>query len=76
MTGLAGIVAGDTAISTVGKEDAGLTYRGYNVKDLVEHSTLVEVMNRAATQFVQVRSIPETIEKNKRIQNERRQNAV
>lgn len=40
MTGLAGIVAGDTAISTVGKEGLGLglTYRGYNVKDLVEHS--------------------------------------
>lgn len=43
MTGLAGIIAGDTAISTVGKEGMGLTYRGYNVKDLVEHSNFEAV---------------------------------
>ena len=37
--GLAGIVAGETAISTVGKEGVGLTYRGYSINDLAERAT-------------------------------------
>ena len=41
--GLAGIVAGETAISTVGKEGVGLTYRGYSIEDLAAHSTFEEV---------------------------------
>ncbi|EEF59438.1 bifunctional 2-methylcitrate synthase/citrate synthase [Pedosphaera parvula] len=41
--GLAGIVAGQTAISTVGKEGLGLTYRGYAINDLAENSTFEEV---------------------------------
>lgn len=41
--GLAGVVAGDTAISTVGKEGVGLTYRGYAIEDLAEHSSFEEV---------------------------------
>jgi 2-methylcitrate synthase len=41
--GLAGVVAGETAISTVGKEGVGLTYRGYSVDDLCEHATFEEV---------------------------------
>jgi len=41
--GLAGIVAGKTAIATVGKEGKGLTYRGYSIEDLAEHSTFEEV---------------------------------
>lgn len=32
--GLAGVVAGETAVSTVGKSGAGLTYRGYAIEDL------------------------------------------
>ena len=32
--GLADVVAGQTAISTVGKEGVGLTYRGYSIYDL------------------------------------------
>ena len=32
--GLRGQVAGQTALSTVGQEGAGLTYRGYDVRDL------------------------------------------
>ncbi len=35
-SGLAGITAGQTAISTVGKEGVGLTYRGYSINDLAE----------------------------------------
>ncbi|MBI4529675.1 MAG: 2-methylcitrate synthase [Deltaproteobacteria bacterium] len=41
--GLAGVIAGKTAISTVGKEGLGLTYRGYSIHDLAEHSTFEEV---------------------------------
>ena len=41
--GLAGVVAGETAISTVGKEGVGLTYRGYSIEDLAEKSTFEEV---------------------------------
>src|SRR6185312_1061368 len=41
--GLAGITAGQTAISTVGKEGMGLTYRGYSINDLAEKSTFEEV---------------------------------
>jgi 2-methylcitrate synthase len=41
--GLAGIVAGETAIATVGKEGIGLTYRGYTIEDLAEKTTFEEV---------------------------------
>jgi 2-methylcitrate synthase len=41
--GLQDIVAGQTAVSTVGKEGVGLTYRGYSVEDLAEQSTFEEV---------------------------------
>jgi len=41
--GLAGVIAGHTAIATVGKEGKGLTYRGYSIHDLAEHSTFEEV---------------------------------
>lgn len=41
--GLAGVSAGETAISTVGKEGKGLTYRGYSIFDLAEKATFEEV---------------------------------
>jgi 2-methylcitrate synthase len=41
--GLAGIVAGQTAICTVGKEGVGLTYRGYSIEDLAAKATFEEV---------------------------------
>ena len=41
--GLEGVTAGNTAISTVGKEGVGLTYRGYSINDLAEHSTFEDV---------------------------------
>ena len=40
--GLAGVTAGETAIATVGKEGVGLTYRGYSIHDLAEHTTFEE----------------------------------
>lgn len=41
--GLAGVSAGETAISTVGKEGVGLTYRGYDIADLAAGATFEEV---------------------------------
>ncbi|AUZ05880.1 2-methylcitrate synthase/citrate synthase 2 [Vitreoscilla sp. C1] len=41
--GLRGQVAGKTALCTVGKEGAGLTYRGYDVRELAEHCSFEEV---------------------------------
>jgi 2-methylcitrate synthase len=40
--GLAGVVAGQTAISTVGKKGIGLTYRGYPIEDLAEYASFEE----------------------------------
>jgi len=41
--GLAGVTAGETAICTVGKEGAGLTYRGYDIYDLADNASFEEV---------------------------------
>jgi 2-methylcitrate synthase len=41
--GLAGVSAGETALCTVGKEGAGLTYRGYDIYDLADHANFEEV---------------------------------
>ncbi len=41
--GLRGQVAGQTALSTVGMPGAGLTYRGYDVRELAEHAVFEEV---------------------------------
>ncbi|OQW93198.1 MAG: 2-methylcitrate synthase [Beggiatoa sp. IS2] len=42
-TGMRGMTAGQTGVSTVGKEGLGLTYRGYNIQELAEHGTFEEV---------------------------------
>ncbi len=41
--GLAGVVAGHTGLSTVGKEGAGLTYRGYSIEDLCTFGSFEQV---------------------------------
>ena len=41
--GLAGVTAGKTELCTVGKEGAGLTYRGYDIYDLVDNASFEEV---------------------------------
>src|SRR6266542_2956539 len=41
--GLEGVIAGQTAISTVGKTGRGLSYRGYSIEDLAEHASFEEV---------------------------------
>ena len=39
---LSGVVAGETAICTVGKEGIGLTYRGYTIEDLAARASYEE----------------------------------
>lgn len=41
--GLAGVVAGETSVSSVGKEGMGLNYRGYSIYELSEHAGFEEV---------------------------------
>ncbi len=41
--GLAGVSAGETRLCTVGKEGAGLTYRGYDIYDLADKASFEEV---------------------------------
>lgn len=41
--GLAGVVAGESAIATVGQEGHGLNYRGYSIDDLAAYATFEEV---------------------------------
>jgi len=41
--GLAGVTAGKTALCTVGKEGAGLTYCGYDIYDLQDNASFEEV---------------------------------
>ncbi len=41
--GLRGQVAGETALCTVGKSGAGLTYRGYDIADLAENAQFEEI---------------------------------
>lgn len=41
--GLDGVKVDYTAVSTVGKHEAGLTYRGYAIEDLAEHCEFEEV---------------------------------
>lgn len=41
--GLADIIAGDTAICTVGKQGRGLSYRGYAIEDLADQACFEEV---------------------------------
>jgi 2-methylcitrate synthase len=41
--GLAGVIAGQTSICTVGKAGAGLTYRGYAIEDLATYAKFEEV---------------------------------
>ncbi|MCQ3971202.1 citrate/2-methylcitrate synthase, partial [Klebsiella pneumoniae] len=41
--GLRGQIAGQTALCTVGKTGAGLTYRGYDVRDLAAECDFEEV---------------------------------
>src|SRR6266436_8992523 len=73
--GLAGVVAGQTAICTVGKEGMGLTYRGYSIEDLAAKATFEEVaflllyghlpirseLNSYRKKLISLRGLPSTL---------------
>lgn len=43
VSGLAGVMVGESAICTVGQKEKGLTYRGYSIEDLTTHALFEEV---------------------------------
>jgi len=73
--GLAGIVAGKSAISTVGQEGVGLSYRGYTIEDLASKASFEEVayllihgklpnqneLHAYLDKLISLRSIPEKL---------------
>lgn len=61
--GLAGVTAGETAISTVGKEGVGLTYRGYAIEDLAAHATFEDVLHLLLEERLPTRAEREAYEK-------------
>ncbi len=75
--GLAGVSAGETALCTVGKEGAGLTYRGYDIYDLADNASFEEVAflllhghlpNRAElkayiSKIISLRGLPDALSK-------------
>ncbi|MCX7126109.1 MAG: 2-methylcitrate synthase [Gammaproteobacteria bacterium] len=75
--GLAGITAGQSAISMVGHEETGLHYRGYSIHDLVKHSTFETVaylliygelptktqLEKYIDTLISLRTLPEALKK-------------
>lgn len=73
--GLAGVIAGQSAIATVGQEEEGLHYRGYSIDDLAEYATFEEVayllhygrlpsraeLNSYIDKLVNLRHLPSTL---------------
>ena len=74
--GLAGVVAGESAIATVG-QGKGLNYRGYSIDDLAAHATFEEVafllhyghlptrseLSTYTDKLISLRSLPEALKK-------------
>ncbi len=75
--GLAGVTAGKTELCTVGKEGAGLTYRGYDIYDLANNACFEEVaylllhgklptraeLDAYVTKLKRLRGLPEELKK-------------
>lgn len=73
--GLAGVIAGESAISTVGVAGKGLHYRGYSIDDLANYATFEEVayllhygqlptqseLDTYTNKLVALRQLPETL---------------
>jgi 2-methylcitrate synthase len=73
--GLAGVVAGHSAIATVGLAGKGLNYRGYSIDDLAANATFEEVayllhygqlptqkeLTQYTNKLVELRSLPEAL---------------
>ncbi|MDP3562026.1 MAG: 2-methylcitrate synthase [Legionellaceae bacterium] len=75
--GLEGIIAGKSAIATVGQSGKGLSYRGYSIDDLAAHASFEEVayllnygqlptcaeLQTYVSKLISLRSIPDTLKK-------------
>ncbi len=75
--GLAGVVAGESAIATVGHAGSGLNYRGYSINDLAEHASFEEVafllmrgylpteaaLSAYTDQLITLRELPDALKK-------------
>lgn len=75
--GLAGVIAGQSAIATVGQAGKGLNYRGYSIDDLAAHATFEEVayllhygqlptsaeLATYVNKLMSLRSLPDTLKK-------------
>jgi 2-methylcitrate synthase len=73
--GLAGVIAGQSAIATVGLAGKGLNYRGYSIDDLAEYASFEEVayllhygnlptekeLNDYTKKLVGLRNLPDTL---------------
>ncbi|MFW0089415.1 MAG: citrate/2-methylcitrate synthase [Coxiella endosymbiont of Haemaphysalis japonica] len=73
--GLAGIIAGQSGICTVGQKEVGLRYRGYPIEDLAENASFEEVaylliygklpnrkeLNDYQNTLLKLRSLPEAL---------------
>ncbi|OGT38837.1 MAG: 2-methylcitrate synthase [Gammaproteobacteria bacterium RIFCSPHIGHO2_12_FULL_38_14] len=75
--GLEGMIVGDTAICTVGKEGLGLTYRGYDIHDLASSASFEEVayllIYGTLPSLSQLQAYKEKLIKLRRIPNELKQ---
>ena len=58
--GLRGVIAGETAISTVGKEGTSLRYRGYDATELTSKNTYEEVASLILTGILDDKNFKES----------------
>ena len=62
--GLRGVVAGETAISTVGKEGTSLRYRGYDATELTSNNTYEEVASLILTNTLEDKKFLKKVSQN------------
>ena len=61
--GLRGVIAGETAISTVGKEGTSLRYRGYDATELTSENTYEEVASLILTDILKDKNFKKSFSK-------------
>ncbi len=61
--GLRGVIAGETAISTVGKEGTSLRYRGYDATELTSKNTYEEVASLILTDVLKDKNFKKSFSK-------------
>ena len=61
--GLRGVIAGETAISTVGKEGTSLRYRGHDATDLTSNKTYEEVASLILTDSIEDKNFKKSFSK-------------